>query len=77
MRRADHGVRAVDVFVDINASSSKAAAHRFSVSPSRRLHVLLRHRLLVEPGGFEGFRPGRKRLKLRDQSVPDVNTTRT
>jgi hypothetical protein len=35
------------------------------------LDVLLRHRLLRQPGGFEGVLPGRERAKVHDEPVPD------
>src|SRR5207302_267395 len=41
------------------------------ISPLDDLHVLLRHRLLREAGGFEGLRPIREHPPLNDEAVPN------
>src|SRR5436309_1303775 len=49
------------------ARPSRQATHRGRAGPSVKapaydLHVLLRHRLLLQPHGFEGLGPGEKGL---------------
>ena len=45
MRRADHGVRAVDVFLDINAQLVEGGRPQIQ-GLSNRLNALNRHRLI-------------------------------
>src|SRR5438552_3829533 len=55
-----------------NASARLAArrAPGLDEEQQRRiLHVLLRHRLLPQPHGFEGFVPGPEDLTPRDQAI--------
>ena len=62
--------------VVISTSGCEVAIHRIPVAAIERLvdlthdlHVLLRHRLLRQPGGFEGLDPGRETTQPNDLPV--------
>jgi hypothetical protein len=58
----------------ITRSLSRISARRETIEgverPAAPLHVLLRHRLLLKPGGFEGFLAGEVRVQSDELGVP-------
>ena len=54
--------------VDVLSGREQAPAPQV-VQAADEFHVLLRHRLLLKPGGFEGFVPGHKEAHLTDHAV--------
>src|SRR6185503_7453213 len=61
----DFGIEKVEV--------RNSVAIEVLVEAPHYLHVLLRHRLLPQSGGFEGAVPIEEALRLADQPIPERN----